>query len=59
MQPPRRMVVIGRNRTAKEPPVQLPLLELMEGRFEVVVTNLHLNAESVWRRYNRGSEDAG
>jgi len=51
---PRRMAVIERNLPAKEP-VQLPLFEMMEGRYEVVVTNLHLNAENIWRLYNRGT----
>ena len=52
---PRRMAVIERNQPAKEQPAQLPLFEMMEGRYEVVVTNLHLNAESIWRLYNRGT----
>jgi hypothetical protein len=43
------MAVIERNRPAKEQPAQLPFFELMEGRYEVVVTNLDLNAESIWR----------
>ena len=34
---------------------QLPLFEMMDGRYEVVVTNLHLNAENIWRLYNRGT----
>ena len=49
------MAVIERHRPAKEPPAQLPLFELMEGRYEVVVTNLHLSAENIWRLYNRGT----
>ena len=52
---PRRMAVIERNQPAKEQPQQLPLFEMMEGRYEVVVTNLHLNAENIWRLYNRGT----
>ena len=52
---PRRMAVIERNLPAKEQPAQLPLFEMMEGRYEVVVTNLHLNAENIWRLYNRGT----
>jgi hypothetical protein len=51
----RRMAVIERNLPAKEQPAQLPLFEMMEGRYEVVVTNLHLNAENIWRLYNRGT----
>jgi hypothetical protein len=52
---PRRMAVIERNLPAQEQPAQLPLFEMMEGRYEVVVTNLHLNAENIWRLYNRGT----
>jgi hypothetical protein len=52
---PRRMTVIERNLPAEEQPAQLPLFEMMEGRYEVVVTNLHLNAENIWRLYNRGA----
>ena len=52
---PRRMAVIERNLPAEDPSAQLPLFEMMEGRYEVVVTNLHLNAENIWRLYNRGT----
>ena len=52
---PRRMAVIERNLPAEEQPAQLPLFEMMDGRYEVVVTNLHLNAENIWRLYNRGT----
>jgi hypothetical protein len=52
---PRRMAVVERNQPAQEQPQQLPLFEMMEGRYEVVVTNLHLNAENIWRLYNRGT----
>ena len=52
---PRRMAVIERNLPAKEQSQQIPLFEMMEGRYEVVVTNLHLNAENIWRLYNRGT----
>jgi hypothetical protein len=51
---PRRMAVIERNLLVKES-AQLPLFDMMEGRYEVVVTNLHLNAENIWRLYNRGT----
>jgi hypothetical protein len=37
------MAVIERNLPAEEQPAQLPLFEMMDGRYEVVVTNLHLN----------------
>ena len=52
---PRRMAVIERNQPAGDPSQQLPLFEMMEGRYEVVVTNLHLNAENIWRLYNSGT----
>jgi hypothetical protein len=50
---PRRMTVIERHLPAQEQLAQLPLFEMMAGRYEVVVTNLHLNAENIWRLYNR------
>ena len=31
------------------------LFDMLEGRYEVAVTNLHLNAETIWRLYNRGA----
>jgi len=49
------MAVIERNLPAKKQSEQLPLFEMMEGRYEVVVTNLHLNAENIWRLYNQGT----
>lgn len=53
---PRRMAVIERNLPAKKKKSpQMPLFEMMEGRYEVVATNLHLNAENIWRLYNRGA----
>jgi hypothetical protein len=52
---PRRMAVIERNQPAGVQSQQLPLFEMMEGRYEVAVTNLHLNAENIWRLYNRGT----
>ena len=33
----------------------MPLFDVLDGRYEVVVTNLHLNAENIWRLYNRGT----
>jgi len=33
---------------------QLELFELMEGRYQVMVTDQKLKAENVWRLYNRG-----
>jgi hypothetical protein len=54
-QHPRRMVVIERNLPPRKPDAQLPLFDWMEGRYEVVVTNLSMRAESIWRLYNRGT----
>ncbi len=51
----RRMVVIERNLPPKKPDAQLPLFEMVEGRYEVVVTNLRMKGENVWRLYNRGT----
>ena len=31
------------------------LFDMLESRYEVVVTNLHLHAENIWRLYNRGA----
>lgn len=51
----RRMVVIDRNIEPRKASPQIELFDLMEGRFEVMVTNLSLRAENVWRLYNRGT----
>jgi hypothetical protein len=51
----RRFCVIERNVEPKKPSAQMQLFDMLEGRYEVVVTNLHLNAESIWRLYNRGA----
>ena len=51
----RRMVVIERNLPPRKPNAQLPLFEMVEGRYEVVVTNLRMKAERIWRLYNRGT----
>lgn len=52
---PRRVAVIDRNLEPRKASPQLGLFEMMEGRFEVLVTNLSLKAENVWRLYNRGT----
>jgi hypothetical protein len=52
---PRRFCVIERNVAPKKPSAQMHLFDMLQGRYEVVVTNLHLNAESIWRLYNRGA----
>jgi hypothetical protein len=51
----RRFCVIERHTTPKKSWVQMPLFDMLDGRYEVVVTNLHLNAENIWRLYNRGA----
>ena len=51
----RRFAVIERNLPPAKPSEQMLLFDMLEGRYEVVVTNLHLNAENIWRLYNRGA----
>ena len=51
----RRFAVIERYLSPRDPDGQMPMFEFMEGRYEVVVTNLHLNAENIWHLYNRGA----
>ena len=50
----RRFVVIERHQKPKTEQPQLELFELMEGRYQVMVTDQKLKAENVWRLYNRG-----
>lgn len=52
---PRRFVVIERNELPKKDPVQMPLFDFMEGRYEVICTNQRLKAENIWRLYNKGA----
>ena len=52
---PRRFVVIERNDEPRRKPAQPQLFDLVEGRYEVVVTNLRLKGENIWRLYNRGA----
>ena len=51
----KRFTVIERNLPPAKPSEQMLLFDILEGRYEVVVTNLHLNAENIWRLYNRGA----
>lgn len=51
----RRFAVIERNQEPQKPQAQFELFDLMEGRYEVVVTNHRLRAENVWRLYNKGA----
>jgi hypothetical protein len=52
---PRRMAVIERNLPPRKPPAQLPLFDMVEGRYEVLVTNLPLHAKNIWRLYHCGT----
>ena len=52
---PRRFVVIERHLEPEKPSDQLSLFDMLDGRYEVVVTNQRLNAENICRLYNRGA----
>ncbi len=52
---PRRFVVIERHLEPQKPSEQLSLFDMLEGRYEVIVTNQRLSAENIWRLYNRGA----
>ena len=52
---PRRFVVIERHLEPQKPCEQLSMFDMLEGRYEVIVTNQRLNAENIWRLYNRGA----
>jgi hypothetical protein len=52
---PRRFVVIERHLEPEKPSEQLSMFDMLEGRYEVVVTNQRLKAENIWRLYNRGA----
>jgi hypothetical protein len=51
----RRFCVVERVQEPRNPSAQMQLFDMLEGRYEEVVTNLHLNAENIWRLYNRGA----
>ena len=51
----RRFAVIERNLPPAKPSEQMLLFDILEGRYEVVVTNLRLKAENIWRQYNKGA----
>jgi len=51
----RRFCVIERHMEPKKPSPQMQLFDMQDGRYEVVVTNLHLKADNIWRLYNRGT----
>lgn len=51
----RRFVVIERNEMPKKNPIQLPLFDFMDGRYEVICTNQRLKADNIWHRYNKGA----
>lgn len=50
----RRFVVVERHDQPKKYPAQIEMFDLMEGRYQVMVTDQKLRAENVWRLYNRG-----
>jgi len=52
---PHRFCVIERKVAPKKPSAQMHLFEMLAGRYEVVVTNLYLNVESICRLYNSGA----
>ncbi len=53
----RRFCVIELNTEPRKPDPQMELFDfdLLEGRDQVVVTNLKLKAENIWRLYNKGA----
>ena len=51
----RRFAVIERNLPPAKPSEQMLLFNILEGRYEVVVTNLRLKADNIWRQYNKGA----
>lgn len=52
----RRFVVVECHAPCKqEKQLQMELFELMEGRYQVMVTNQKLRSENVWRLYNQGA----
>lgn len=52
---PRRFAVIERNLPPAKPSQQMLLFNVLEGRYEVVVTNLRLKSDNIWRLYNKGA----
>lgn len=51
----RRFAVIERYFPPAKPSEQMLLFDILEGRYEVVVTNLGLKADNIWRKYNKGA----
>ncbi len=51
----RRFAVVERNTPSTNPSGQMLLFDFYEGRYEVVVTNLRLKSDNVWRQYNKGA----
>lgn len=51
----RRFAVIERSLPPAKPSEQMLLFNILEGRYEVIVTNLQLKAENIWRKYNKGA----
>lgn len=51
----KRFAVIERSLPPAKPSEQMLLFNILEGRYEVIVTNLQLKAENIWRKYNKGA----
>lgn len=47
--------MIERNLPPANPSEQMLLFDILEGRYEVVVTNLGLKSDNIWRQYNKGA----
>lgn len=59
MKPGNRFVVIERHLPPAKRSPQLAMFDMLEGRYEVVVTNQRLKAENIWRLYPRSRRRAG
>lgn len=51
----RRFAVVERNLPPAKPSEQMLLFDILEGRYEVVVTNLRRKSDNIWRQYNKGA----
>ena len=51
----RRFAVIERHLPPSKPTEQMSLFGVVDGRYEVVVTNLGLKSDNIWRQYNKGA----
>lgn len=51
----RRFAVIERHMPTAKSSEQMLLFDMRYGRYEVVVTNLRLKSDHIWRKYNKGA----